>query len=181
MLPIFERCFTQAKWACPFRLPHLTEQKLDGKGLESDPLFTLAHPSFPKRQSKTCFIFSWQGQKSWDAGEDQHTFSLRLGREAALLQLQGLCCFHCSSSTEINPLIGNCSLERSSRRVAATAVAKELCSGDPAAWTWILETTEIGKTPRPPQAVRKYAHVGEVFDYCIRKLQGMGNNSQQNV
>lgn len=61
------------------------------------------------------------------------------------------------------------------------AVAKEVCSGGPATWPWILETTKLGKTPLPPQAVRKYTHVGEVFDYHMHKHQGMGNNSQQNV
>lgn len=101
------RCLIQARWACPFRLPHLTEPKLDGKSLDPDPLFTLVHPSFPKRQGKTWFIFPWQGQKSWGAGEDQ-PFPSRWGGKVSSSD-----CRVCAASS----------------------------------------------------TVRKYTHVGEVFDY----------------
>lgn len=157
----------QAKWACPLRLPRLAEQKLDGKGLESDPL--RFSPSIFSQQTKqnVLHFFHDKGKSLEMLVRTSTPFPFGWGGSCPP---PVLCSFHCSRSAGINPWIGNCRLGRSGQGVAAVAVAEELCSGDPAVWTWILQATGTGKTPLSPRAARKYAPAGEALDYCVRKL-----------
>lgn len=101
--------------------------KTGWKSLGFDPLFTLAHPSFPARQSKTCFIFFRDRGKSTEMlVRANMPFSFGCGGKLPSSSCR-VCCFHHSSSTEINSFVGDCS-----QRAAAIAMPKEMYSDDPA-------------------------------------------------